>query len=67
MINKTLTLIFALGLLIWNPYPLQVLELKTFDWLMLSQPKIQNENILIVDLDEEIVKGPNGLEAAVEP
>ena len=60
MINKTLTLIFALGLLIWNPYPLQVLELKTFDWLMLSQPKIQNENILIVDLDEEIVKAYGG-------
>ena len=60
MINKILTLIFALGLLIWNPYPLQVLELKTFDWLMLSQPEIQNENILIVDLDEEIVKAYGG-------
>ena len=60
MINKILILIFALGLLIWNPYPLQVLELKTFDWLMLSQPEIQNENILIVDLDEEIVKAYGG-------
>tara|TARA_X000000950_G_scaffold287184_1_gene398502 strand:+ start:2384 stop:4165 length:1782 start_codon:yes stop_codon:yes gene_type:complete len=50
----------TLGLLIWNPYPLQVLELKTFDWLMLSQPQIQNENILIVDLDEDIVEAYEG-------
>ena len=60
MINKILIAVIALGLLIWNPYPLQVLELKTFDWLMLSQPEIQNENILIVDLDEEIVKAYGG-------
>jgi adenylate cyclase len=60
MINKVLSMILVLGLLIWNPYPLQVLELKTFDWLMLSQPQIQNENILIVDLDEEIVEAYGG-------
>ena len=50
MINKILIAGIALGLLIWNPYPLQVLELKTFDWLMLSQPEIQNENILMSTL-----------------
>jgi adenylate cyclase len=60
MINKALSMILVLGLLIWNPYPLQVLELKTFDWLMLSQPQIQNENILIVDLDEEIIEAYGG-------
>ena len=60
MINKALSMILVLGLLIWNPYPLQVLELKTFDWLMLSQPQIQNENILIVDLDEDIVEAYEG-------
>ena len=60
MINKALSIILVLGLLIWNPYPLQVLELKTFDWLMLSQPQIQNENILIVDLDEDIVEAYEG-------
>jgi len=50
----------SMALLIWNPYPLQVLELKTFDWIMSTQSIIQNDNILLVDLDEEIVKEYQG-------
>ena len=49
-----------LGLLIWNPYPFKLLELSTFDYLMSKSPTIQNENILLVDLDEEIVKAYGG-------
>jgi adenylate cyclase len=49
-----------LGLLIWNPYPFKILELSTFDYLMSKSPTIQNENILLVDLDEEIVKAYGG-------
>ena len=49
-----------LALLIWNPYPFKILELSTFDYLMSKSPTIQNENILLVDLDEEIVKAYGG-------
>ena len=49
-----------LGLLIWNPSPLQILELKVFDYLITSGEPVQNENILIVDLDEEIVEAYGG-------
>tara|TARA_B100000902_G_scaffold193261_1_gene184674 strand:- start:5727 stop:7490 length:1764 start_codon:yes stop_codon:yes gene_type:complete len=49
-----------LGLLVWNPSPFQILELKVFDYLIMSTPEVQNENILIVDLDEEIVEAYGG-------
>ena len=60
MINKTLSIIFALGLLIWNPYPLQVLELKTFDWLMSTKEPVWDQMIVLVDIDEEIVEAYGG-------
>ena len=59
LINPTV-LLLSLGLLIWNPYPLKILELSTFDYLMSKSPTIQNENILLVDLDEEIVEAYGG-------
>ena len=49
-----------MGLLIWNPYPLQIAELKTFDWLIMNTEPVQNENILIVDLDEDYLKNYGG-------
>ena len=49
-----------MGLLIWNPYPFQVLDLKTYDWLIMNTEPVQNENILIVDIDEETVKTYEG-------
>ena len=61
--NKLISFAIAaslLGLLIWNPYPFKILELSTFDYLMSKSPTIQNENILLVDLDEEIVKAYGG-------
>ena len=54
--NKLISIIVAMGLLIWNPYPLQIAELKTFDWLIMNTEPVQNENILIIDLDEEYIK-----------
>ena len=45
-----------MGILIWNPYPLQIAELKTYDWLIMNTEPVQNENILIVDLDEDLLK-----------
>jgi adenylate cyclase len=49
-----------LTILVWNPAPLQILELNTFDYLMSTQDPVQNENILLVDLDEEIVEAYGG-------
>ena len=49
-----------LGLFIWNPYPLQYLELKSYDTLIMSTEPVQNENILIVDLDEDLIKAYEG-------
>ena len=49
-----------LALLLWNPYPLQVLKLKSFDWLMSTQEPVQDEMILLVDIDEEIIEASGG-------
>ena len=54
--NKIISILVFMGLLIWNPYPLQIAELKTFDWLIMNTEPVQNENILIVDLDEDLLK-----------
>jgi len=59
LINLVIGLAF-IGLLIWNPYPFKVLELKSFDWFMSTQSSFQNTNILLVDLDEEIVEEYGG-------
>ena len=47
---SSLILTGAVALFIWNPYPLQYLELKGYDTLIMSTETVQNENILIVDL-----------------
>ena len=60
MINKILSIIFFMGILIWNPYPLQIAELKTFDWLIMNTEPVQNENILLVDLNEELIEAYGG-------
>ena len=52
--------VLLLALFFWNPYPFKILELKTFDWLMMNQEPVQNENILLVDIDEEIVEAYKG-------
>ena len=58
--NKLITIVLAMGLLIWNPYPFKILELKTFDYLIMNTEPVQNENILIVDIDEETVSTYGG-------
>ena len=58
--NKLITAVLMIGLLVWNPYPFQILELKTFDYLIMNTEVVQNENILIVDIDEETVKTNGG-------
>ncbi len=46
----------VIALFIWNPYPFQILELKTFDGLIMSRDTVQDEAILLVDIDEEAVE-----------
>ena len=58
--NKLITAALMIGLLIWNPYPFKILELKTFDYLIMNTEPVQNENILIVDIDEETVSTYGG-------
>jgi len=50
----------CLGLFIWNPYPFKLLELKTYDWLIMSQPEVQNENVILVDIDEAVIEAYGG-------
>jgi len=44
------------ALFIWNPYPFQILELKSFDALIMSRDEVQDEMILLVDIDEDTVE-----------
>ena len=53
---RLLILGLVFGLFVWNPYPLKLAELKTFDWLIMNTEPVQNENILIVDLDENFLE-----------
>ena len=57
---KILIAISCLALFALNPYPFKILELQSFDWLMKSQPEVQNQNIVLVDIDEEIVEAYSG-------
>ena len=58
--TRLISAVALLAFLIWNPYPLQVLELKTFDWLMSTKPIVQDEMIVLVDIDEDFVRGVGG-------
>ena len=49
-----------LSVLVWNPYPFQILSLKSIDALIMSRAKVQDEMILLVDIDEEIVEAYGG-------
>ena len=60
MINKLLSIVFILGIFIWNPYPLQIAELKTYDLLIMNTEQEWNQQILIVDLDENFINEYGG-------
>jgi len=60
MKTRIISAVALLAFLIWNPYPLQVLELKTFDWLMSTKEPVQDDMILLVDIDEDFVQGVGG-------
>ena len=54
-INLLLAVALA-ALFIWNPYPFQILELKSLDALIMSRDEVQDEMILLVDIDEDTVE-----------
>ena len=54
--QKIITIILFMGLLVWNPGIMQRVELIGYDYLIMNTEPVQNENILIVDLDEETLK-----------
>jgi len=56
MYQKIITIILFMGILIWNPGVMQRLELIGYDYLIMNTEPVQNENILIVDLDEDLLK-----------
>ncbi len=58
--NKLFTILIFMGLLIWNPGIMQRVELIGYDYLIMNTEPVQNENILIVDLDEELLKTYGG-------
>ena len=56
MQQKIITILLFMGILIWNPGFMQRLELIGYDYLIMNTEPVQNENILIVDLDEDLLK-----------
>ena len=54
--QKAITIILFMGLLVWNPGFMQRVELIGYDYLIMNTEPVQNENILIVDLDEDLLK-----------
>ena len=58
--QKIITILLFMGLLVWNPGIMQRVELIGYDYLIMNTEPVQNENILIVDLDEETLKAYGG-------
>ena len=58
--QKALTILLFMGLLVWNPGFMQRVELIGYDYLIMNTEPVQNENILIVDLDEDLLKNYGG-------
>ena len=58
--QKAITIILFMGLLVWNPGFMQRVELIGYDYLIMNTEPVQNENILIVDLDEDLLKNYGG-------
>ena len=51
-----LVLIAMIAIKIWNPYPVQLLELKSLDLLLTSKPVTTNEDIVIIDVTDKTLE-----------
>ena len=41
-----------LGLRVWDPYPIEVLRLKTFDYFISTIPKQEDQSIVLINIDD---------------
>jgi adenylate cyclase len=47
------TILSLVALRIWNPYPVEGVKLQVFDAMISSLPKIDEQNILLIDIDDD--------------
>ncbi len=57
---RLLIAVLCFGLFYWNPYPLQLAELKSYDWLIMNSEPVQNDNVVLIDIDEEVIEAYGG-------
>ena len=50
------TAFFLVGLRVLDPYPVEVIRLKGFDWLQRSAPVHQVDDVILVDIGEQSLK-----------
>ena len=51
-----LVLCALVALKVWNPYPIQILELKSIDYTLRSKEITTNEDIVIVDVSDKTLE-----------
>jgi len=49
----SVTILSLVALRIWNPYPVEGVKLQVFDAMISSLPKIDEQNILLIDIDDD--------------
>lgn len=47
------TILSLVSLRIFNPYPVEAVKLQVFDAMIASLPKVEEENILLIDIDDD--------------
>ena len=47
------TILSLVALRIFNPYPVEAVKLQVFDAMISSLPKIDEQNILLIDIDDD--------------
>ena len=52
MVTGALLLSIAVGLRIWDPYPIEVMRLKGLDYYQRKQEKVASNSIVIIEIDE---------------
>ena len=48
-----LTIISLFAFRLWNPYPVEAVKLQVFDTMISSLPKVEEQNILLIDIDDD--------------
>lgn len=48
-----LTILLLVALRVFNPYPVEAVKLQVFDTMISSLPKVEERNILLIDIDDD--------------